>query len=193
MKTQGFVGFLSASALVACTAGRLSVGGTETPDSGGSADARLADASGDARRATCGQANTYQEPTSLAAAYAHIQGSWIMCANHLQGPMPPDVVGMEFGPPSLGAPSCGTTDASGCRGNLYYLVYGPSGPVRGPGFSHWLTYEIAVSFPSSFRLILYYGPVTLSFLDYRYSECPAEIEIVDGTDVTTLVPLRPLP
>ena len=49
------------------------------------------------------------------------------------------MIGVEYGPASAEPTANGST----VGGNMYYLVAGPNGPVRGTGFDYQLTYDLS--------------------------------------------------
>jgi hypothetical protein len=67
-------------------------------------------------------------------AYRTMQGRWQSCDDAWQknAGAPADVIGVEWGEASRELNSRGTTEG----GKMYYLVAGPSGPVRGQGFAY---------------------------------------------------------
>jgi hypothetical protein len=136
--------------------------------------------------ATCSTpAGTLAKLTSAQQIYAAMNGRWLFCGAWL-GPAPTDVIGVEFGPASSEpTPGGGTVG-----GDMYYLVAGPSGPVRGSGFAYQLTYDVSSS-GSSFQLNMHPAPNSGFGGTFRYSPCPKEAEIVfvsTASGSTVLVP-----
>jgi hypothetical protein len=196
MKAHFRASFMCASALLCCTAGRLSVGTAEyqdagSADEGGAADVFILDGGGPGATegrdcgATCSTpAGTVRTPTSLVEAYSQVEGTWIIC-DKVEAGLPSAAVGVELDPPMRGDASCEATGGSGCTGNLYYLVRGPSGPVRGVGPSYEFTYEIQ---PGSYEIALHPDPTSQGSRRYVYSPCPVELGFPAGNDFATLVP-----
>ncbi|HEX4447143.1 MAG TPA: hypothetical protein VH044_10420 [Polyangiaceae bacterium] len=134
---------------------------------------------------------------NLHPGYAAIAGRWQFCSQqNLKNTFgaPPDSVGIEFVLTDPGDASCSEAASGACgRGNVYYLVQGPSGPVRGAGFDYQLTFN---AFPiaggvggPTYQLDL---TTTGSYLtNIRYSPCPTEIAMT-GYGVDTPVILVPL-
>jgi hypothetical protein len=61
---------------------------------------------------------------------------------------------------------------------MYYLVQGPSGPVRGAGFDYQLTYDVSPEGPGFFQLNMHPAPNSGFGGSFRYSPCPTEFEIL---------------
>jgi hypothetical protein len=132
--------------------------------------------------ATCSTAagtvqNTF---SSQAEVYSIFVGTWRICAGgNISFPgIPADAIGVEYdAPPDLSS-----------NGNMYYLVQGPSGPVRGQGFNYQLTYNLYPEGPNSYQLDMYqnggFGGA------WRYSACPKELQIqqTEGSGEALLVP-----
>jgi hypothetical protein len=156
----------------------------------------VADSTGagdDGGTATCGAtcstpAGTVQAFTSVADIYAAMAGTWQICSG---APLwtsvgaPADVIGVEYGPASSSLTANGTT----VGGNMYYLVAGPSGPIRGSGFAYQLTYDISPEGPSSFQLNMHPAPNSGFPGSVRYSPCPTELQLLflEGGDSSVLV------
>ena len=143
--------------------------------------------------ATCGAtcstpAGTVQPFTSVADIYTAMAGTWQICSG---APLwtsvgaPADVIGVEYGPASGALTANGST----VGGNMYYLVAGPSGPVRGSGFAYQLTYDISPEGPSSFQLNMHPAPNSGFAGSVRYSPCPTELQLLflEGGDSSVLV------
>jgi hypothetical protein len=131
-------------------------------------------------------AGTVQAFTSVAEMYAALAGTWQICAGAALWTSvgaPADVIGVEYGPASTGASANGST----VGGNMYYLVAGRSGPVRGSGFAYQLTYDISPEGPSSFQLNMHAAPNSLFPGGVRYSPCPTELQLLLGGDSSVLV------
>jgi hypothetical protein len=126
--------------------------------------------------ATCfTPAGTVQPVTTPEEVYAAIQGRWLFCRGWSGSP-PPGVVGVEFGPASA-APVAGGSTAGG---SMYYLVPGPSGPVRGQGPAYELTYDVSQETPIYCQLNMHPTPNSGFAGSVRYSPCPTEVQIDFG-------------
>jgi hypothetical protein len=125
--------------------------------------------------ATCGTpAGEVQPLTSIDAAYTAMQGRWEFCdsAWQMSAGAPHDAIGIEFGPASRDLTASGST----VGGKLYYLVAGPSGPVRGSGFAYQLTYDISPE-GTSYQINVHPTPNSGFWIRLRYSPCPTELEV----------------
>jgi hypothetical protein len=117
--------------------------------------------------------------TSVDDIYAAMAGTWQICSGAdgwRAAGAPADVIGIEYG----SASSVPTASGSTVGGNMYYLVAGPSGPVRGSGFAYQLTYDISPEGPSSFQLNMHPAPNSGFAGSVRYSPCPAELQVEVG-------------
>jgi hypothetical protein len=94
------------------------------------------------------------------------------------------VIGVEYGPASSTP-----TSVSTAGGNMYYLVAGPSGPIRGNGFAYQLTYDISPEGGSSFQLNMHPAPNSGFGGGVRYSPCPTELQLLfaETADSSVLV------
>jgi hypothetical protein len=102
--------------------------------------------------------------TFLDEVYAAVEGTWQLCAPTFLD-APSDAIGLEFGP-------------NGPAGGLaYYLVQGPSGPVRGQGSDYQRTYNVAQEGSSSFELALHPTPNSGFGGPFAYSPSPRELVI----------------
>jgi hypothetical protein len=77
---------------------------------------------------------------------------------------PADTIGVEY-----------TPTPAGSRGNMFYLVQGPSGPERGAGFEYQLTYDVSTSGGSAYQLNMHPAPNSGFASSPRFSLCPSEI------------------
>jgi hypothetical protein len=141
--------------------------------------------------ATCATpAGTVQGFSSVEEVYAALVGLWQICpgAGRTFPTAPPDTIGVEYGPASP-AP---TPNGSTAGGNMYYLVQGAAGPVRGAGFDYQLTYDVSPEGPGAFQLNMHPAPNSGFGGTFRYSPCPREFEISGGSanpgDRAILVP-----
>ena len=129
--------------------------------------------------ATCGTpAGVETKFTSTQQIYAAVEGKWQFCADAgVWGELgaPSDAIGIEFGPGSSAAASNGGGWTVG--GDAYYLVQGPTGPVRGTGFAYQSTYSVAdvTAVNGTFQFNLYSGPGRFTPGHVRYSPCPKEL------------------
>jgi hypothetical protein len=130
----------------------------------------------DSGTATCPPAGTVQQTTSLGQAYAQVENTWLICSGKENFPgAPADVIGLEF-QTVLAPESCVANSRTGCTGNLYYLVQGSSGPVRGSGFAYQLTYDISPE-GAQYQLNMYPDPNSGFGSSFLYSPCPKELEL----------------
>jgi hypothetical protein len=137
----------------------------EKPEQPGSAD-------GDAGpcAATCSTpAGTVQTTfASQEEVYSIFVGIWKLCpgGRPVFPGIPSDVIGIEFdAPPDMAS-----------NGNMYYLVQGSSGPVRGAGFDYQLTYNLYPEGGNTYQLDMYQNG-GWGTQDWRYSPCPKELQI----------------
>ncbi|HXJ20156.1 MAG TPA: hypothetical protein VMT03_07975 [Polyangia bacterium] len=115
-----------------------------------------------------------------AEVYSIFVGKWQICAGgDISFPgIPSDAIGVEYdAPPDLAS-----------DGNMYYLVAGPDGPVRGQGFAYQLTYNLYPEGPNSYQLDMYQNGGFGG--QWRYSPCPKELQIgqIEGSGEALLVP-----
>jgi hypothetical protein len=126
------------------------------------------DAGDTACSATCGiPPGTYLSQPSDDELWAGIVGVWRICSGNpsIFIDAPADAIGVEFAPPTLDS-------YSDKVGNLFFLVSGGSGPVRGAGFEYQQMYVIDTG-------VLYCHPSYNSGYDFRikYSPCPREWQL----------------
>jgi hypothetical protein len=136
----------------------------------------------------CIPAGTVQPFSTVDEVYGAMVGRWQICAGGLTAAFPDapaDVIGVEYGP----VPPASDASAATPTGNMYYLVQGPSGPVRGEGFAYQLTYDVSQEGPSSFQLNMHPTPNSGFGGSFRYSPCPTELSISGyPSGSATLVP-----
>ena len=61
---------------------------------------------------------------------------------------------------------------------MYYLVQGPSGPVRGAGFAYQWTYDVsAESSGQAYQFNMHPAPNGGWGTTLKYSPCPTELDI----------------
>lgn len=121
-------------------------------------------------------AGTVYSFATAQGATASLAGLWQICAGGLDAFIgaPADTIGIEFGPPA----PVGSAMVYG--GNMYYLVQGSAGPVRGAGFDYQLTYDVAET--GSFLQIDFHPTPNSGYGgSFRYSPCPREFEIDNTT------------
>jgi hypothetical protein len=185
------------SAYGPCTCA-ASTGGEEDASTDASLSVTEGGAAGDAGAscsATCTTpAGAVQPFTAVEEVYQALVGRWQVCGGGLGAfaGAPADVIGVEYGRPSLEASTSG--DNGG--GNMYYLVQGPTGPVRGQGFAYELTYDVStagLASPEGMVLLqLYMHPTPNSGFggSFRYSPCPTEFWVQGSSQVggAVLVP-----
>ncbi|HEX8792129.1 MAG TPA: hypothetical protein VF765_14345, partial [Polyangiaceae bacterium] len=79
-----------------------------------------------------------------------VAGRWVACAGvenlHGFGKNPADTVGLEFGPASTTGGGCGAINAPCLGGDLYLLVQGPTGLVRGSGPNYQIFYACSSAY-----------------------------------------------
>jgi hypothetical protein len=133
-------------------------------------------------RATCSTpAGTVQTTfASQSDVYSIFVGQWRICpGGDISFPgIPADAIGVEYdAPPDLSS-----------DGNMYYLVQGSSGPVRGAGFDYQLTYNLYPEGVNSYQLDMYQNGGFGG--GWRYSPCPRELQIgqTEGSGKALLVP-----
>jgi hypothetical protein len=140
------------------------------------------EAAGDTCPATCSTpAGTLQSLNTDAGTWAALVGVWRICSGprSLFADAPADTIGVEFAPPHTDLPY----DAAATLGNLYFLTWGASGPVRGGGFDYQQTYDVD-------RGTVYCHPYYNSgySLYPAYSPCPRELKLQDYDHVVLLAP-----
>lgn len=137
--------------------------------------------------ATCSTpAGTVKPVTTPAEVYAALEGRWLFCGGWPPGALPPGAVGVEFGAASAEPISGGLTTAGGA---MYYLVAGPSGPVRGVGAAYQLAYDVSQESPTYCQLNMHPMPMSGFGGSVRSSPCPTEVQLsINGTSAL-LVPV----
>jgi len=127
--------------------------------------------------ATC---STLAEPvygyfTSIAEVYSALGGTWRICqgaGTALYG-APADAIGVEYDAASPQVTGHGTVAV----GNMYYLVQGTNGPVRGQGFDYQLTYDVSALGTNSYQLDMHDTPASGFGGPIGYSPCPRQFTI----------------
>jgi hypothetical protein len=125
--------------------------------------------------ATCSTPPGLVEPFStIDGVYAWVAGKWLFCTGRATWQTAPsDAIGVEFTPGS----SAPTANGSTAGGNMYYLVQGPSGPVRGAGFNYQLTYDVSPE-GTSYQFNVHPAPNSGFWLRLKYSACPRELDVI---------------
>jgi hypothetical protein len=125
--------------------------------------------------ATCSTAPGLVEPFStIDRVYAWVGGKWLFCTGQATWQTAPsDTIGVEFTPGS----STPTAGGSTAGGNMYYLVQGPSGPVRGAGFNYQLTYDVSPE-GTGYQFNVHPAPNSGFWLRLKYSNCPRELSVM---------------
>jgi hypothetical protein len=125
--------------------------------------------------ASCSTPPGSVEPFStIDGVYAWVRGKWLFCTGReTWQTAPSDAIGVEFTPGSS-APTAGGGTAGG---NMYYLVQGPSGPVRGAGFNYQLTYDVSPE-GTSYQFNVHPAPNSGFWLALKYSACPRELDTI---------------
>jgi hypothetical protein len=149
---------------------------------------------GSCRASCCTPAGDTASFATVVDANAAFQGRWQFCSQqglkHTFG-APSDAIGMEFQEDDGDGATCKTWGATCRSGNIYYLVQGPSGPVRGAGFDYQLTYLLfgdTVGATTTYQLNITLGGGTW-LAHFRYSPCPTEMQIEGmSVDPVLLVP-----
>ncbi len=134
---------------------------------------------------TCSDpAGTVQPFSTVEEVYQALVGRWQICPG-ASGPFPgpSDAIGYEYGPASYAPTASGST----VGGNMYYLVQGPSGPVRGSGFAYQLTYDLSPEGPGSFQLNMHSGAGSFGGF-FRYSPCPTQFLIEGDPGGALIIP-----
>jgi len=119
--------------------------------------------------------------SSQEEVYSIFVGQWRLCpgGKAVFPGIPSDVIGIEYdAPPDMSS-----------DGNMYYLVQGSSGPVRGAGFPYQLMYNLYPEGGSAYQLDMYQDG-GFGTMEWRYSPCPKELQIPQmyGSAKALLVP-----
>ena len=126
-----------------------------------------------------GAVQTFSTPEDV---YAALVGVWVICpglaaASKVFAQAPADTIGIEYTTPGEKG------------GNVYYLVQGFSGPVRGAGFDYQLTYDVSQS-GSLLQLNMHPTPNSGFAPSFRFSPCPTQWQMgaMYGPDKAILIP-----
>jgi hypothetical protein len=113
---------------------------------------------------------SFSPSISLQSVYDALSGRWRVCgplrASFNEG-APVDAIGVEFVRIDL-------------LGNMYYLVDGPNGPVRGAGSGYMLTYDVSIlspGSPPSFQVNIHPTPNSGFGGTVRLQPCPRKLEM----------------
>jgi hypothetical protein len=127
----------------------------------------------------CPRAGPLQNVNTISDAAVAVVGRWQICTglnNVLSFNAPSDTVGMEFAQATTGGGYCSQQGSGTCMGgNLYYLVQGSSGLVRGQGFAYELEYELVAI--GGLELDLSVAPNGGWTTSIRYSANPRALDI----------------
>jgi hypothetical protein len=154
------------------------------------------DASQDSCVATCcstpGPADVFRSTPDVGDA---LRGRWQTCSDYGDlGPLlaPADTVGVELipgGPPAL---MCQPSyDFDGCGvGSLYFLVPGPSGPVRGTGAEYQDEFYITevVEAPGRYEMVIHTYTGQQLEATIRHSTCPTVLDLTAHDIVFVPIP-----
>lgn len=132
--------------------------------------------------ATCSTpAGTVQPFECVDQVYGWVAGQWQFCtpAPWLAAGAPSDSIGVEFAPVSLANAECEVDSGVTCpTGDMYFLVQGTSGPVRGSGFAYQWTYDVSLE-GSSYQFNMHPTPNSGTGGSLLYSPCPTEIDFTE--------------
>jgi hypothetical protein len=115
--------------------------------------------------------------------YTAIIGRWRICGGGQGafGGAPSDVVGVEYAEPTVvDIPNYGQF----LRGDMFYLVDSPDGPVHGAGFDYQLTYDVSPQDPAEgppVQLNMHPDPNSGFGGSFRYSPCPRQWQLSGGS------------
>jgi hypothetical protein len=128
---------------------------------------------------------------SLDQVYAAMAGQWLFCGGKSAYTIAPaDAIGVEYTSVTGDAADAACYNAgTTCGGQMYFLVQGPSGPVRGTGFDYELTYDVSPE-GTSYQLNMHPAGGGGIGGGFAYSPCPREF-LIDGygTNPTVIVPV----
>jgi hypothetical protein len=129
----------------------------------------------------CTPAGTIRPFTSAAEVYSAVFGRWQFCSGldnwHGIG-APGDAIGVEFAAFPIDITICKDGGTRCPSGDMYFLVQGPSGPVRGSGFAYQWTYDVSPEGGSGsyYQFSMHPAPNGGQGSSLLYSPCPEEIE-----------------
>ena len=140
--------------------------GGSTGGSGGSGATGGTGGSGGTCRAGCNvPAGPLRDFSSVDEVYAALAGLWQICpTTGVAFDAPRDAIGVEYVAPKPGG-----------GGDMFYLVPGPTGPIRGTGFAYQRTYD--VSFVAGRFQLNTQRPAVVASATLRYSPCPEQFEV----------------
>ncbi len=140
---------------------------------------------GDAAGCWASCCNPIEAPPQIMSVYdlyAAVVGRWQFCTgidNWRYIGAPADAIGVEFEAVPVPDASCDYGSVTCPRGNMYFLVQGPSGPVRGSGFSYEWTYDAYPEGPTWPQLFTHPTPNSgVSESSLLYSSCPTQLTFV---------------
>lgn len=136
--------------------------------------------------ATCGTAGAgIIGISSVFDAAAAAEGRWRICSDlERWRPLgaPGNVVGIEIARSSVRS----AEEPRIVDGNLYFLVDGPDGPVRGTGFAYRSTYSVEQTAPSAFELTFHVPSGDIVGVFGR-TPCPSTLELFGNLPHASLV------
>jgi hypothetical protein len=114
--------------------------------------------------------------SSLVQTSDALVGRWQICtdAGKAFATKPADAIGVEFVSPTV-------INDKISHGDVYYLVAGPGGAIRGEGSSYQTTYT--VFFDGFAQVLMSSGNGYFA----RYSPCPEQIELTAGSGGPTVI------
>jgi hypothetical protein len=114
--------------------------------------------------------------SSLVQTNDGLVGRWQICTDpgNAFATKPADAIGVEF-------VSLTVINDKVSRGDVYYLVKGPGGAIRGVGSSYQVTYSIL--FDGIAEIFVNAGSGYFA----RYSPCPEQIELTTGSGSPTVI------
>lgn len=166
---------------IGCALSALACAPSVEPGGGGGAPG--AERNLDAPSVACDTPAGMIEPlTSVSDVYAAIEGRWRLCPPTF-GDAPADAIALELG----AASSAPTPGGSTVGGFAYFLVSGPSGPVRGEGFAYQLTYDVSPEGPGAFQLNIHPTPSSGFGGGFIYSPSPRELQVNQDANPGTVL------
>jgi len=156
------------------------LGPLPTPEPGGSGGAVSGSSgsggavSGSDSPACFATAGTVTPASTVEEFYEAIVGRWLICGDGvaLFVGAPVDTIGVEYEAP--------TTAGAILRGNMYYLINGPDGVVRGEGFDYQLTYDVGPQDPTEgppLQLNMHPTPTSGIGSAFKYSPSPRQWQL----------------
>ena len=162
--------------------GSSGAGGSSSGGAGGSGGSAGSSDAGPCYQACGTPAGAVQTFSTTEDVYAALVGVWVICpglgaASKVFAQAPADTIGIEYTTPGEKG------------GNVYYLVPGASGPVRGAGFDYQLTYDVSGT-GSYLQLNMHPTPNSGFAPSFRFSPCPTQWQMgaMYGSDKAILIP-----